>query len=122
MLWIGLLIGLFAGVCMTAFSSKCYAGILEGKADPKDRTPECINGKFFYIVPESEYLALVSWRNQRCGRLVRVVPIGKEGRCLCSNSDQCPLGRVLSMKRCTVDELEDAGILVDTHAEDQSRE
>ena len=39
-----------------------------------------------------------------------VVRVGKDGRCLCKQSDKCPLGRSGSELRCTKEELEAAGI------------
>jgi hypothetical protein len=38
-------------LCGLCFDS--YIRILVMKS--KDKTPECINGKFYYIVPEEEY-------------------------------------------------------------------
>lgn len=39
-----------------------------------------------------------------------VVRIGTDGRCLCKQSDKCPLGRSGMQLRCTKEELEAAGI------------
>lgn len=38
------------------------------------------------------------------------IKIAKDGRCTCSCADPCPLGKVGSMTRCTVEELQQAGV------------
>jgi hypothetical protein len=58
MFMLGLTIGVLAGLALLVCHNLLYAGLLERKAAPTDRTPECINGKFFYIVPESEYVEM----------------------------------------------------------------
>jgi hypothetical protein len=41
-----------------------------------------------------------------------VIRIGSDGRCLCKQSDKCPLGRAGSAVRCTKAELEAQGVHV----------
>jgi hypothetical protein len=46
-------------LCSTA-SSNSY---IKAKADPKWRTAMCVDGKFYYVVPEREYVELEMARN-----------------------------------------------------------
>lgn len=55
---IGFLIGLGLTGAIWAWTSIAYGRILQSKADPEHRTAECINGKFYFIVPEKEYCEL----------------------------------------------------------------
>lgn len=46
--------GFLAGFALSQYSQNSY---LVMKATPKWRTALCIRGKFYYIIPESEYVS-----------------------------------------------------------------
>ena len=58
----GIAIGLCIGIGGMFLSSKFYQDILILKAESKDKTPEKLGKKFYYIVPEEEYLDMeIAW-------------------------------------------------------------
>jgi len=56
MLLEGIAIGLCIGIGGMFLSSKFYQDILILKAEKTGRTPEKLGKKFYYIVPEEEYI------------------------------------------------------------------
>lgn len=54
---LGLLIGLAIGVIVMIWNHSLYLSVLKIKA--KDKSAECIDGKFYTIMPESEYCELM---------------------------------------------------------------
>lgn len=58
MFTIGLMIGLAIGVIGLIWHHSLYQSVLKIKA--KDKSSECIDGKFYTIMPESEYCELMT--------------------------------------------------------------
>lgn len=55
---LGLMIGLAIGVIVMIWHHSVYLSVLKIKA--KDKSSECIDGKFYTILPESEYIELMT--------------------------------------------------------------
>jgi hypothetical protein len=62
-----LFFSLIIGVALSAWQTSLYRKIIIGKADRENRTPEYIDGQFYYIVPENEYLKLTAQACQCLG-------------------------------------------------------
>lgn len=53
---LGFCIGFGVMLIIHIFSTWLYRTMLASMAEPTDRTAVCINGQFYYIVPEGEYV------------------------------------------------------------------
>jgi len=62
--WTGMFIGAVFMWLASAYQNYLYRKILIGKANPDNRTAECIDGKFFYIIPEKEYVDMVAQKRE----------------------------------------------------------
>lgn len=54
--WLGFSTGLLIGVMHWIVSRRSFEQYLMSKADKARRTPVCIRGQVFYLLPESEYV------------------------------------------------------------------
>ena len=79
--WLGLAGGVVFGMLLLCLWCKSHADYIEAKAKPEHRTPMCVRGRCYYVVPEEEYNGLNNpkIRAKMAGRRVRpVYPIDPE--------------------------------------------
>lgn len=57
---LGVVVGLAIGLGMWAIAAAAYRSVLIAKAKPMYRTPERIGDGFYYIIPEAEYVHLIT--------------------------------------------------------------